>query len=132
MNVDIKRPGSVAIISTIMCIFGLMMLGYWAAYIYRGMSLKDVPLLSEILTALAAITAGYGLYKMSRWGYVLSLVVAGMWIYAVVNGIFLLLMERFAVASPVGPASDFFAFILTMMFSVYLIIFLWKQKALFE
>ncbi len=132
MSYEKARPRGILIVSVVMSTLGLIMLVYWAAYVSRGLPLEDIPLVSEILTALGAIAAAYGLYRLRRWGYILSLVVAGMWIYAVVNGIFLLVRERFAVASPIGSVSDFFAFVLTLVFSVFLIRYLWKHPALFE
>jgi len=129
---DETRPWSIVILSAVMCLFGLMMLGYWALYIRQGMPLEHIPLASEILTALAAMVAAYGLYKLKRWGLVASLVVAGMWIYAVVNGIFLLLAEGFAVASPIGAMTDLIAFVLTLIFSLLLIGYLGKRQTLFR
>ena len=84
------------------------MIGYRTAFIKLGMPLERIPIASEIVTALTALIAAIGLFQMKRWGYVVSLVVAGMWIYAVVSGFQFVATEGPEFSSPIGARMDLF------------------------
>lgn len=126
-----EKPKGIWVISAIILILGLAMMGYWIAYVKQGMSLEGVPLASEILTALTALVAAYGLYRMKRWGYVASLLVAGMWVYAGVSGIGLVATKGLEFSSPIGAMSDLVVFILLLFFCCFLIGYLWRREDLF-
>ena len=126
-----KTHRGIRILAVIVLIFGLMMVGYWTAFIMQGMPLEGIPIASEITTALTALVAATGLYRMKRWGYVMSLVVAGMWIYAVVSGFQFVATEGLDFSSPIGARLDLLAFIAVFLFSLFLIGYLGRRRELF-
>jgi len=126
-----KEYRGVRILAVIVLVLGLMMIGYWTAFIKQGMPLEGIPIASEIVTALTALVAALGLYRMKRWGYVISLVVAGMWIYAVVSGFQFVATEGLDFSSPIGARLDLLAFIIVLLFSLFLIGYLGKRRELF-
>ena len=126
-----KTHRGVRILAVIILIVGLMMIGYWIAFIMQGMPLEGIPIASEITTALTALVAAFGLFRIRRWGYVISLVVAGMWIYAVVSGFQFVAAEGLDFSSPIGARLDLVAFIAVFLFSLFLISYLGKRSELF-
>ena len=126
------RPKHILVVSVVIFILGLMMLAYWLAYIMRGMSLEGIPLASELANAMLALVTAYGLFRMKRWSYPAGFVLAGMWIYGVLGGINLVLMNGVAFDSPIGARTDAALFIIVLAFSVYLIVCLWRDRRLFS
>ncbi len=125
------RPRQLVFISATVFVFGLMMIAYWSAYIIQGMPLEGIPLASELVNAAAALVAACGLFRMKRWGYPAGLVLAGMWIYGVVGGIQLVVVEGLSFSSPMGALTDAIMFMLVLAFSIYVIVYLWRKQDLF-
>jgi hypothetical protein len=116
-----QRPKQLLFISAVVLIGGLMMITYWIAYIAQGMPLKGIPLLSELVNAVIALITAYSLFRMKRWSYPVGLVLARMWIYGVLGGIWLVVTEGLDFPSPMGALGDAIAFVLVLVFSVYMI-----------
>ena len=125
-----RRTKGITAISIIIFIFGLLMVGYWTSYIWQGLPLKGIPLGSELLTAVLAIITAIGLFKMRPWSLATALILCGLWIYGVVGGINLVIEKGLDFKSPVGALTDAILFVVVLIFSIFMAIFLWRRYPL--
>jgi hypothetical protein len=131
METKISRSKQVLFISVVVFVFGLMMIAYWIAYVAQRMPLEGIPIASELLNAVVALITAYGLFRMKRWSYPAGFVLAGMWIYGVVGGIWMVVTEGLNFTSPIGALTDAILFVIVLAFSIYVIVGLWKERNLF-
>ncbi len=68
---------------------------------------------------------------MRRWSISTSLFTAGMWAYAVLGGIQLVLEEGLDFTSPFGASTDAVLFPLVLIFAVYLSLVVWRNRESF-
>jgi len=122
-----RRTKGITAISIIIFIFGLLMVGYWTSYIWQGMPLKGIPLGSELVAAVLAIITAVGLFRMRPWSLATALILCGLWIYGVVGGINLVIENGLDFESPVGALTDTIIFVVVLICSVFIAIFLWRR-----
>jgi len=131
MELTTHRPKQILFISIMVALFGLAMIAYWIAFIAQGIPLDGIPLASELVNAILALIAAWGLFGMKRWSYALGLIVAGMWIYGLLGGISMVLSDGLDFTSPIGALTDAILFVLVLIFAVYMAIGLWRNRDLF-
>jgi len=124
-------PGSTKAVTAIgwfVLIIGLAMAAYWILYIIRQMPLGDIPILSETITALLALTTGYNLLRRKRRAVPFCLVLSGMWVYGVIGGIALVLQHGLSFESPFGAVTDAILFPLILLFAIWMAVVVWKNR----
>jgi len=121
------RTKGITIISVIIFIFGLLMIGYWTSYILQRLPLIGIPLGSELIAAVLAITTAIGLFRMKPWSLATGLILCGLWIYGVVGGINLVIENGLNFESPVGATTDTILFVIVLIFSIFVAVFLWRK-----
>jgi hypothetical protein len=132
MNIIPKSTGAIKIIGQLVFILGMMMVVYWVLYIVREMPMGDIPILSESITALLALTTGFGLLRRNRWAVPFTLVLCGMWAYGVIGGIALVLQHGLSFDSPFGSFTDAVLFPLILLFAIWLAITIWTNREQFK
>jgi 4-hydroxybenzoate polyprenyltransferase len=60
----------------------------------------DIPIFSELVTALLALMTGIGMWYRKRWAVPCSLALAGMWAYGVIGGIALVFRQGLDFSLP--------------------------------
>lgn len=106
------------------------MWGYWIKYLLDGLPLKGIPLVPELINATLALVTAYGIARRRAWSLPAGLVLAGMWIYGVSGGINLVLMEGLEFKSPIGAMSDAIIFVIVLVFALFLVFYLWRNRRL--
>ena len=119
------------VLSIVVLIFAIAMFVYWTLYLMRGMPTEGIPILSEIVTALLALVTAVGLLRLKKWSIATALVLAGMWSYAVLGGINLIIDKGLNFASPFGAITDAILFPLILLFSLYFAYKIWTNRNLF-
>ena len=125
-----RRTKGITAISIIIFFFGLLMVGYWTSYIWQGLPLKGIPIGSELVAAVLAIITAIGLFKMRPWSLATALILCGLWINGVVAGINLVIENGLDFKSPVGALTDAILFVIVLIFSVFMAVFLWRRYPL--
>jgi len=131
MNIIPKSTKSLSIIGWFVLILGLSMVVYWVLFIVRKMPIRDIPILSESITALLAIITGFGLIKRKSWSVPLGLVLCGMWAYGVIGGITLVIQHGLSFDSPFGSITDTLTFPLVLLFAIWLGGTIWSNREQF-
>ena len=119
------------VLSIVVIIFAIAMFVYWTLYLVKGMPTEGIPILSEIVTALLALVTAVGLLRLKKWSVATALVLAGMWSYAVLGGINLIIDKGLNFASPFGAIIDANLFPLILLFSLYFAYKIWMNRNLF-
>jgi hypothetical protein len=128
---SLKTITHLRILSIVVLIFAIAMVVYWTLYLIRGMPTEGIPILSEILTALLALVTAFGLLHLKKWSVATALVLAGMWSYAVLGGINLIIEKGLNFASPFGAITDAIIFPIILLFSLYFAYKIWINRNLF-
>ena len=131
MNTVVQKPKNIIALSVVVFIFGIMMVGYWISYLAKGLPLEGIPIASELINAALALVTAYGLFRMRPWSLATGLVLSGMWIYGVVQGINLVIEKGLAFSSPIGAFTDAVIFVIVFIFALFMIIFLWRKRVHF-
>ena len=131
MHIIPKSKKAITGIGWIVIILGLTMAAYWILYIIRQMPVGDIPILSESITALLALTTGYGLLRRRRWAVPCCLVLSGMWAYGVIGGIALVLQHGLSFDSPFGAIIDALMFPLILIFTIWMAVTVWDNREQF-
>ena len=118
-------------IAVVILLLGLAMLVYWGMFVIQGMPISGIPVLSELVNAVLALTSGIGLLRRDKWSVPVSLLTAGMWFYGVLGGIQLVLEKGLDFSSPFGAFTDAVLFPLILIFAVYMAIIVWRNRELF-
>jgi hypothetical protein len=126
------RPKQLTLITILVCIFGITMFVYWGLFIIQGIPIDGIPILSEIVAACLAIITAIGLMRMKSWSLPCGLALAGLWAYGVIAGIQLVLEDGLDFTSPFGALTDAILFPLVLAFSIYMAVYLWRHRSLFE
>ena len=122
-----RRTKGITVISIIIFVFGLLMVGYWTLYICQGLPLKGIPIGSELVAAVLAIITAIGLFRMRPWSLATALILCGLWVYGVVAGINMVIENGLDFKSPVGALTDAILFVVVLLFSIFMAIFLWRR-----
>jgi hypothetical protein len=85
-----------------------------------------------MVAACLAIITAIGLIRLKSWSLPCSLALAGLWAYGVIAGIQLVLENGLDFTSPFGALTDAILFPLILAFSVYMAVYLWQHRRLFE
>jgi hypothetical protein len=88
-------------------------------FLVKKIPLGDIPVLSESIAALPALTTGWGLLYRKRWSVPCCLVLAGMWAYGVIGGIALVMEPGLSFDSPFGSNTDAIIFPLILLFAIW-------------
>lgn len=123
---------AVTVIGWLVLILGFTMVVYWVLYIIRQMPIGEIPILSESITALLALVAGYGLLRRKPWSVPFCLALSGMWAYGVIGGIALVLKHGLSFESPFGAFTDAAMFPLILLFAVWMAATIWKNRNQFN
>ena len=126
-----KSVKTLSVIGGLVLVLGLTMVIYWSLYIIRQMPIKDVPILSELITALLALVTGFGLICRKRWAVPFCLVLSGMWAYGVIGGIALVLQHGLSFESPFGAIIDAALFPLILLFAFWMAATVWINRKQF-
>ena len=118
-------------IAVVILLLGIAMLVYWGMFMIQGMPISGIPVLSELVNAVLALTSGIGLLCRDKWSVPVSLLTAGMWFYGVLGGIQLVLEKGLDFSSPFGAFTDAVLFPLILIFAVYMAIIVWRNRELF-
>jgi hypothetical protein len=129
---DNKAPNKVKVVAIVVLLFGIAMLVYWGMFILQGTPIAGIPILSELVNAVLALIGGIGLLGLRKWSIPTSLFTAGMWTYGVLGGINLVLEKGLDFTSPFGAITDAVLFPLVLVFAVFLAIFVWRNRAIFQ
>lgn len=132
METIAKPPKSLSVIALVVLLLGLAMVVYWTMFLIQRMPIGDIPVLSESITALLALVTGLGLWYRKWWAVPCSLVLAGMWSYGVIGGIAVVLQRGLNFTSPFGAITDAILFPLILIFSIYMVVVIWRQQAWFR
>ena len=127
-----KSPKSIKAIAVIVLLMGLAMVVYWIMFLIQRIPIEDIPIYSEFVTALLAFSTGIGLLFLKSWSVPCSLVLAGMWCYGVIGGIGLVIQNGLDFTSPFGAITDAILFPLILLFSIYMAVFIWRKRELFQ
>ena len=119
-------------IAVVILLLGLAMLVYWGMFVIQGMPISGIPVLSELVNAVLALTSGIGLLRRDKWSVPVSLLTAGMWFYGVLGGIQLVLEKGLDFSSPFGAVTDAVLFPLILVFAVYMAVIIWRNQAVFK
>jgi hypothetical protein len=119
-------------IAVVILLLGLAMLVYWGMFVIQGMPISGIPVLSELVNAMLALTSGIGLLRRDKWSVPVSLLTAGMWFYGVLGGIQLVLEKGLDFSSPFGAFTDAVLFPLILIFAVYMAVVVWRNQAVFK
>ena len=84
------------------------------------------PIADILINAPASIIAAIGLWKLKRYGYVVSQFVAGFYVYASV-----VIFVEVAQTGPPYPIEIIFPQVLGVVVAISLIFYLWRVKDLF-
>ncbi len=128
----VQQPKQFIAITIMILLFGVAMFVYWGLFIAQGIAIDGIPILAEIVTACLAIITGIGLLRMKKWSLPSSLVLAGLWSYGVISGIQLVLEKGLDFSSPFGAFTDAVLFPIILVFSIYMAIYFWRNRSLFE
>ncbi len=85
------------------------------------------PIADILINAPASIIAAIGLWKLKRYGYVVSQFVAGFYIYASVE-----IFVQVAQAGPPYPVEIILPQVLGVIVAIFLIFYLWRVQNLFH
>ena len=85
-----------------------------------------------MVAACLAIVTAIGLIRMKSWSLPCSLALAGLWGYGVIAGIQMVLESGFDFTSPFGTLTDAILFPLILAFFVYMAMYLWRNRSVFE
>ena len=122
----------VTMIGWLVLILGLSMVMYWVLYIIRQMPMGDIPILSESITALLALTTGYGILRRKPWALPSCLILSGMWAYGVIGGIALVFQRGLSFDSPFGSITDAILFPLILVYALWMAAAVWKNREQFQ
>jgi hypothetical protein len=100
--------------------------------ILQGRPIEGIPILSEMVAACLAIITAVGLMRMKSWSLPCGLALAGLWAYGVIAGIQLVMENGLDFTSPFGALTDAILFPLILAFSIYMTIYLWRNRRVFE
>jgi len=128
----IHRPKQLTFITALVLIFGVAMFVYWGLFILQGMPIEGIPILSEMVAACLAMITAVGLMRMKSWSLPCGLALAGLWAYGVIAGIQMVMENGLDFTSPFGALTDAILFPLVLAFSVYMAIYLWRNRRVFE
>jgi hypothetical protein len=126
------RPKQLTLITILVFIFGIAMFVYWGLFILQGLPIDGIPILSEMVAACLAIITAIGLMRMKSWSLPCGLALAGLWSYGVIAGIQMVMENGLDFTSPFGALTDAILFPLILAFSVYMAIYLWQNRRVFE
>ena len=129
---DWKVPNRVKVVAVFTLLLGVAMLVYWGMYLFQGMPLAGIPILSELVNAGLALVSGIGMLSLKRWSIPTSLFTAGMWAYGLIGGINLVLEHGLDFGSPFGAFTDALLFPLVLIFAVVLAIVVWRNREMFH
>jgi hypothetical protein len=132
MHMKSSHPKVLKVIAAVVWLLGLAMIVYWTMFLVQRMPIRDVPILSESITALLALVTGFGLWYRKRWAVPSCLVLAGMWSYGVIAGIGVVLQHGLDFASPLGAMVDAILFPLILVFSIYMAVVVWQERESFS
>ena len=127
-----KLPTQIKIAAFVILLLGIAMLVYWGMYVFQGMPVAGIPVLSEMINAALGLTSGVGLLRRQKWSVPASIFTAGMWAYGVLGGINLVLEKGLDFSSPFGAAADAILFPLILVFAVYLAIVVWRNRDIYD
>jgi hypothetical protein len=132
---DKQRSCIITIFAIVIFIIGLSMFSYWTKYILDGMPLQNIPIMSEGIAAILALTTGIGLFRMRKWSFVTGILLSGFWMYGCIGGINLVIYDLLVLGkinfqSPVGAWFDAFLFVIITCFATYFVCFLWNKRKL--
>jgi len=122
----------IKVLAVIVFLLGCVMLLYWGMYLVQGMPVAGIPVLSEVINAVLALVSGFGLWWRKTWSIATSLFTAGIWAYGVLGGINMVLENGLDFMSLFGAFTDAVLFPLVLIFSVYLAIVVWRNRAAFN
>ncbi len=120
------------VIAWTVLILGVAMVVYWIMFLVKRMPIGDIPVLSESITACLALITGYGLLYRKHWSVPCCLVLAGMLAYSVIGGITIVFKHGLNFDSPFGAITDALLFPLILLFSIFMIVTIWRQKEYFN
>ena len=129
---DDQIPLSLRMSSFIVLLLGVAMLLYWGMFYLQGMSMTGIPVLSELVNAVLALISGIGMLRLRKWSIPTSLFTAGMWAYGVLGGITLVLEKGLDFSSPFGAITDAVLFPLILVFAVFLVVVVWRNREFFH
>jgi hypothetical protein len=127
-----RPPKSLRVIAGVVLLLGSAMIVYWTMYLVQRMPVGDIPVFSELVTAVLAFVAGISLWRRKPLAVPFSLALAGMWGYGVIGGIVLVLQHGLDFTSPFGALTDASLFPLILAFSIYMAIIVWRQRRWFQ
>ncbi|MBI5953838.1 MAG: hypothetical protein HY865_19465 [Chloroflexi bacterium] len=127
-----KLPNQIKIAAFVILALGIAMLVYWGMYVFQGMPIAGIPVLSEIINAALGLTSGIGLLRRQKWSIPASIFTGGMWAYGVLGGINLVLEKGLNFSSPFGAAADAILFPLILVFAVYLAVVVWRNRDIYD
>ena len=129
-----KAPIPVKILSILLFLFGVFafvgsMFLWGEGFILSFPEGVDYsfPIADILVNAPASIIAAIGLWKLKRYGYVVSQFVAGFYIYASVE-----IFVDVAQAGPPYPMEIILPQVLGVIVAVFLVFYLWRIKDLFN
>lgn len=132
MNIIPRSLKAVNVIGWLVLILGFAMVIYWVLYIVHQMPVGDIPILSESVTALLALTTGFGLLRRKSWAVPGTLVLCGMWAYGVIGGIALVIQHGLSFDSPFGALTDALMFPLILLFAIWMVVTVWINRGQFR
>lgn len=132
MNIIPRSLKAVNVIGWLVLILGFAMVIYWVLYIVHQMPVGDIPILSESVTALLALTTGFGLLRRKSWAVPSTLVLCGMWAYGVIGGIALVIQHGLSFDSPFGALTDALMFPLILLFAIWMVVTVWINRGQFR
>jgi hypothetical protein len=132
MQSILKSEMSLRVIAWTVLLLGVGMVVYWTMFLVKRMPVGDIPVLSESIAALLALTTGCGLLFRKRWSVPCCLVLAGMWAYGVIGGIALVINHGLNFDSPFGAITDALLFPLILLFNIFMAITIWTQREYFS
>lgn len=129
-----KAPISVKILSILLFLFGVFafvgsMFLWGEGFILSFPEGVDYsfPIADILVNAPVSIVAAIGLWKLKRYGYVVSQFVAGFYVYASA-----VIFVEVAQAGPPYPIEIIFPQVLGVVVAISLIFYLWRVKDLFQ
>jgi hypothetical protein len=132
MHLIPETDRSMNAIGWLVLLFGIAMVVYWVLYLIRQMPTGGVPILSESVTALLALSTGAGLLRRKKWAVPFCFVLAGMWAYGLIGGIALVLQQGLSFESPFGAATDAALFPVILLFDLWMALTVWSNRLKFS